>query len=79
MSDNETQLFFNLHDWAPGCPNAFPSEQADAMRAQYEPLALDALVASGIIRPEDRSRVTFIVMKIVESPHRRANVDYTGS
>lgn len=77
-SDNET-LIFNLHHWAPGCPNAFPDDQSEAVIAHYEPLALDALVAAGKITPENRTRVRFLVRIIVQSPHRRANVDSTGS
>jgi hypothetical protein len=58
---------------------AFPEGTSKKDIVHQEALALDALVAAGKIKEEDRENVTFIVNIIAESPHRRANVDYMES
>jgi hypothetical protein len=57
----------------------FPEGTSKKKIAHQEAFALDALVAAGKIKEEDRENVTFIVNIIAESPHRRANVDYMES
>jgi len=65
---NVPWLYYELHKWAEGCPVAFDDGEADAGLARYAPLALDALVAAGKIREQDRDRVTFIVRTLVRPP-----------
>lgn len=67
----QERLFFDLSDWAQGCPKAFESKaEQESLFPKFETVALDNLVAAGKIRECDRERVVFMVRILVSPPKR---------
>jgi hypothetical protein len=63
---------YSVHMWAAhaGCPRTFQQGEEDELLAKYAPIAKDALVSAGELRPEDRECVQLLVEVIVPSPYR---------